>query len=138
MNETNAELARRGYEAALRGELEAIGELLAPDVKWHGGDPAAPGACNGRRQALEFMRRAVEGGNVGELVDVIGVGDKVVVVLRPSSSEGAQASAVANLTTFRNGQVVEMVHYPDPADALAAAGASTSVAEPEAPPKRPA
>jgi hypothetical protein len=26
---------------------------------------------------------------------------------------------VANLTTFRNGKVVEMVHYPNPDDALA-------------------
>jgi ketosteroid isomerase-like protein len=30
---------------------------------------------------------------------------------------------VANVATFRGGKVVEMVHYVDPADALAAAGA---------------
>ncbi len=28
----------------------------------------------------------------------------------------------ANLTTFRDGKVIEMVHYPNPADARAAAG----------------
>jgi len=32
------------------------------------------------------------------------------------------ASNVANLTTFRDGKVIEMVHYPDLEDALAAAG----------------
>ena len=29
---------------------------------------------------------------------------------------------VANLTTFRDGKVVEIVHYPDANDALAAVG----------------
>ena len=32
----------------------------------------------------------------------------------------------ANLTTFRDGRVVEMVHHDDPADALAAAGVTRS------------
>lgn len=68
MTETNLEIARRGYEAALRGDLETLREFLASDVKWHGGNPSAPGTCHSRDE------------------------------------------------------VVEMVHFPDPADALAAAG----------------
>ena len=36
---------------------------------------------------------------------------------------GEPDTRVANLTAFRNGKVVEMVHYPNVADALAAAGA---------------
>jgi ketosteroid isomerase-like protein len=122
MAETNVELARRGYEAALRGDLDAIRTLLDAHVKWHGGDPSAPGSCHNRDQALEFMRQALSRRGVGELVDVIGAGDKVVVVIRPPVEEGGQADPVANLTTFRDGKVVEMVHYPNPADALAAAG----------------
>jgi ketosteroid isomerase-like protein len=122
MTESNAELARRGYEAVLRGDLDVIAGMLAPDVKWHGGDPAAVGACQNRTQALEVMRGAIEHGNVGELVDVVGSDDKVVVILRPPREAGAPARLVANLTTFRDGRVVEMVHYADPDDALAAAG----------------
>lgn len=123
MSQANVELARRGYEAALRGELEAISDLLAPDVRWHGGDPSAPGACAGRDQALRFMRRTVEGGSIGELIEVVDAGEQVVVVLQPALSEtGEGPGPVANLTTFRDGKVVEMVHYPDPAAALAAAG----------------
>ena len=45
---------------------------------------------------------------------------KVVVIMGPPASDGAHAWTAANLTTFRNGKVVEIVHYPDPADALAA------------------
>jgi ketosteroid isomerase-like protein len=114
---TNAELARRGYEAALRGDLEAIGALLDPHVKWHGGDPSAPGACRNRDDALAFMQRAFGRGGVGELVDVVDAGDKVVVIMRPRGEDGA----VANLTTFRDGKVVEMVHFAEPDEALAAA-----------------
>ena len=124
MAESNVELARQGFEAALRGDLDAIGSLLDPEVKWHGGDASAPGACRNREQALEVMTRARDRlGNV-ELVDVVGVGKKVVVIMRPPSAEGGQARAVANLSTFRDGKVVEMVHYPDPDEALAAARAT--------------
>ena len=41
--------------------------------------------------------------------------------MRPPQEAGAGAELVANLTTFREGKVVEMVHYPNPDDALAAA-----------------
>jgi hypothetical protein len=56
MTESNVELARRGFEAALSGDLDAIREFLDPEVKWHGGDPSAAGACHNREQALESMR----------------------------------------------------------------------------------
>jgi hypothetical protein len=92
-------------------------------VKWHGGDPSAPGACHNREEALEFIRQAGGRRGIGELVDVIAAGDKVVVILRPVAAGGEQAALSANLTTFRHGRAVEMVHYPSPEDALAAAGA---------------
>jgi ketosteroid isomerase-like protein len=120
MTESNVEAARRGFAAVLRGDLEVIGELLDPDVKWHGGDPTADRACQNRDQALSFMRQsAVVRGDGFELVDVVGAGDRVVVIMRPPAEGSDRAAPVANLTTFRNGKVVEMVHYPNPDDALA-------------------
>jgi len=44
------------------------------------------------------------------------------VMMRPPSLEGEPAALSANLTTFRDGKVIEMVHYPSPEEALAAAG----------------
>jgi ketosteroid isomerase-like protein len=124
MVESNVETARRGFEAALRGDIAAIGELLDPEVKWHGGDPSAEGSCQNREQALAFMRQSeVIAGGRFELVDVVGVDDKVVVIMRSPAQEDQPGSLSADLTTFRDGKVIEMVHYPDPDDALAAVGA---------------
>jgi ketosteroid isomerase-like protein len=120
VSESNVELARRGWEAAQRGDLDVIGELLDPDVKWHGGDPES--GCQNRVQTLEFMRRAAKRRALPELVDVVGAGDKVAVIMARPSEQGGK-ELVANLTTFRDGKVVEMVHYPDANDALAAVGA---------------
>jgi len=121
MTESNVALARRGYEAIMRGDLDAIRELLDPDVKWHGGDPSD--GCQNRKQTLEWMRRnwTRRGGPPAELVEMIDAGDKVVVVMRRTGEDG-EPELVANLTTFRGGKVVEMVHYPNPDDARAAAG----------------
>ena len=52
-------------------------------------------------------------------MDVIGVGDQVVAVMRPPGADALRA----NLTTFRNGKFVEMVAFESPEAALAAAGA---------------
>jgi len=120
--ETNADIARRGYEAVVRGDLEAVREFLDPEVKWHAGDPTATGACRNRQEALEFMRHARRSGRVGELVEVVDAGEKVVVIMRPPANDSEPPHLAANVTTFRDGRAVEIVHYPDPEDALAAAG----------------
>jgi ketosteroid isomerase-like protein len=121
MTETNVELARRGYEAIMSGDLDAIRDLLDPDVKWHGGDPSD--GCQNRKQALEWMRnaRTRRGSPPAELIEMVDAGDKIVVIMRLTGEDG-EPERVANLTTFRDGKVVEMVHYPNPDDALAAAG----------------
>jgi ketosteroid isomerase-like protein len=123
MSEQNVQLARRGYEAMLAGNLELIEELLDPGVTWHGGDPRDRAACHDRQEALAFMRRARGRGGIGELVDVIDAGARVVVIIRPPSVNGEPAEPVANLSTFREGKVTEMIHYPNVDDALAAANA---------------
>jgi ketosteroid isomerase-like protein len=119
VSSANVELARHGYQAALDGDLGALREFLAPDVKWHGGDPTASGACTNRGQAMEFITRAREAGRMGELVEVIDAGDQVVVVMRTPAAGGALR---ANLTTIRDGKAVEMVAFESPEAALAAAG----------------
>jgi ketosteroid isomerase-like protein len=123
MGATNVELARRGFEAVLRGDLEVVSDLLDRDVKWHGGDPDAPGACRNRRQALAFLGRASERLRDVEVLDVVGAGDNVIVIVGALAPDGDPAWTAANVSTFRDGKVVEIVHYPDARDALVAVGA---------------
>ena len=116
MTESNIDRARRGFEAIGRGDYETVGELLHPDVKWHGGNPVD--GCLNRDQVLAFMQRPERPSGVVELVELVDAEDQVVVIMRPPGDTELRA----NLTTFRDGLVVEMVHFDDPGDALAAAG----------------
>jgi hypothetical protein len=68
------------------------------------------------------MRRARSRQRIGELIDVVDAGDQVVVIIRASSDDSEPVTLSANLTTFRDGRAIEMVHYPNPEDALTAAG----------------
>jgi ketosteroid isomerase-like protein len=122
MSESNVQIARRGYEAVMRGDFEAVREFLDPAVRWHAGGPDSQGACRNRREALEYMRRARQRRPIAELVDVVDAGDKVVVVLRSRGSDDDEPVLSANVTTFRDGKATEMVHYPSADDAFAAVG----------------
>lgn len=121
MSSSNLELARRGYEALARGDLEEVAALLDENVKWHMGDPTAAGACRDREQALAWIGRPGRPGPP-EVVEMIDAGDRVVVILRPAPIEGEPALLRGQISTFRDGKVVEMVGYETPEGALAAAG----------------
>lgn len=122
MDESKTELARRGWEAASRGDFDLLASILDADVKWHGGDPTAEGTCQNRSQALHWMERARSARPMPELIDAREAGDKVVLVLRPRVAEGEEAQLTANVSTFRDGKVVEMVHFERAEDALHAVG----------------
>jgi ketosteroid isomerase-like protein len=124
MSAANVELARRGYEAVARGDLGPVSRLLADDVKWHGGDADATGSCRSRDEALTFLRVALKRRRVGRLVDLIDAGDDVVIIMQPPTVDGVTPPRRANVTTFRDGKVVEMVAFENPEAALTAAGIS--------------
>jgi ketosteroid isomerase-like protein len=93
MPESNAQLARPGFEAVARGDLEAIGELLDPNVQWHGGDPG-PWSCHSRDDALDFIRRVRADGRVGRLEEVVEAGERVVVIMRQGTLRAPTTSVV--------------------------------------------
>ena len=119
MSQELVEVARRGYEAARDGDFDTVRAFLDPGVKWHGGDVGS--GCQNSNQALEWMRSARRRGPIGELVELIDAGDKVVVIMR-RAGDGGEPELIANLTTFRDGRAIEIVHYPNPDDARVAAG----------------
>lgn len=123
MSQANVEIARRGFAAIAAGDLETVADLMAPDVRWHAGDPDSEWACRSREQALAYMRSRQTPQRAGELLDVVDAGDRVVVVLQPPpDEEGVTPPPRANVTTIRDGQVVEMIGFESPQDALAHVG----------------
>ena len=125
----NEQLARDGYEALMRGELEVIEDLMAPDLTWHWWKHG-PWDCHSRAEALEVIRDRMGQDAIGELREVTDLGeDRVLVVMgvRTNSavtvadlglSEGHEETA--NVVTFRDGKVVAMQDYRTRAEALEA------------------
>jgi ketosteroid isomerase-like protein len=120
---SHADTARAAFAAIARGDFDTLGELLDPEVKWHGGNVAD--GCQNRDQALAWIRGrdARDAGPLPELIDVVEAGDRLVVVMQPApSDEDPEPRQTANFAIFRDGKVVEMVHYDDADAALSALG----------------
>ncbi len=129
MSEQNVELVRKGYEALMRGDLDSVAELFAPDLSWrwwqHG-----PWDCHSREEAMTVIRERFGRRAIGELVEVIDVDEERIVVVMRRNPESERSHAdegvpegddeSANLVTIRDGKVVSMQDYRTKADALAA------------------
>lgn len=110
----NLDLVRRGWEAAVRGDVETVAGLLAEDVRWHAaGDDS--GGCQNRPEALQWMRAAIERGPAVEILEVQDLGENRVLV---TLQRGGAPEAHAQVVTIRHGKIAEMVVYPTPAEAL--------------------
>jgi uncharacterized protein len=133
-SQANAELLLRGYHAFVAGDLDAIEEMLDPDVEW-----LAAGESDAivitRDRVLEVVaERAGEGYHV--VVDrAIGLADRVVVSMRFSrieidasddrplqSRRSYLLGRWAAVVYMRGGRVVRVEEHPHLEAALEAAG----------------
>ena len=130
MSRENVELARRGYEAFARGDLDAIFEsFMHPEIEAHD-PPEIPDAAIYRGR--EAVRRDWE--HTSELFEDFSVdvdktfdrGDEVVVFLRfRGRGRGSTAEVeapMAHVWTIRDGQAVRLRQFIDRAAALEAVG----------------
>jgi uncharacterized protein len=129
MSRENIEVARRGYEAFARGDLDAVLELMDPEIEAHD-PPEMPDAAIHRGH--EAVRRDWE--QTAELLDdfsievekYIDAGDELVVYLiyRGRGREsGAEVEArMAHIWTIREGKSIRLRQYLDRSDALEAVG----------------
>jgi ketosteroid isomerase-like protein/catechol 2,3-dioxygenase-like lactoylglutathione lyase family enzyme len=133
MSKSNVALARAGYEALIRGDIDAVRELMAPDLTWSAPVPG-PGDCLNRREAIAMLEERRSAGAIGELKDVVRVDDdRVMVVLGRARStfdagepgRSPDRHEVISLLAFREGRVVSMHDYPS-RDAAIAGGAESS------------
>jgi ketosteroid isomerase-like protein len=125
----NEQLARDGYEALMRGEVEVVENLMAPGLTWHWWEHG-PWDCHSRDEAMAVIRERLDQRAVGELIEVTEVEpDQVLIVsrARPDSEVRPEDLGLApdhletaNVITFRDGKVIAMHDYRTKAEALEA------------------
>src|SRR5882757_6459637 len=120
MSEQNAELARRGYEALMSGDVDTVFELFDPNLDWQGWGPPA-GDCHSRAEAMMLIKERLAERAIGELVEVIDVDEEQIIVVMRRNPESKRSyadaglpeghDATANLVTIRDAKVVAMQDY---------------------------
>jgi ketosteroid isomerase-like protein len=123
MQPSNLELVRSGFEAASRGDIDAIAGLLDDDVYW-GADGG--GGCENRQQTLRWMREGIARGVHVDLLDARELSDGRVVLLlqrtTPHDGEAELPDPHGQIISFRDGKITQMLVYPTAEEALSAAG----------------
>ena len=123
MATSDAELVREAWAAVGRGDVAAIASVFSEDVRWHGLDDPDSG-CHGRGEAVEFVKRALADGVTAEATDVRDAGDRVVVTVQLHHPDewGDRPEPHGEVVTVRDGEIAEIIVYPNVTDALRAAG----------------
>jgi ketosteroid isomerase-like protein len=130
MPQENVELVRQGYEAFNAGGLDAIVQLLDPNIEWGTPEQAMEGGYSGHEGVRRFWSDFTD---VFERYrfepeDFIAVGDRVVVPFRfiaTAKATGVEAEERwVNIWTIRDGKAVRLEQYTDVPTGFAAAGLS--------------
>jgi ketosteroid isomerase-like protein len=86
MSNENADLIGRAYRAYASGDLQAMLEFVDPDLEWTYLDPSLedpqPQVCHGRHELESALARQAGRGLRAQLEEVVGQGDRVMVVVR--------------------------------------------------------
>jgi uncharacterized protein len=125
----NVEMMREGYDALAREDMEAILELLDPEIEIHD-RPEAPDArtYHGHEGALTALGLNLDAFEEFRLEPerFIGGGEQVVVILRLSGRGKTSGipveDRIAHHWSIRDGKAVRLQVFSDPSEALRAAG----------------
>ena len=139
MSQAAVDLLLRGYRAFVAGDLDAIEQMLDPEVEWVGIGEVAGTADRG--DVLDILRERLDEQYAVTLDRCIGIGERVVVSMRFSRTEADPTDdrplqsrrtylvgRYAAIVTTRDGHVVRVDEHPSLAAALDAAGVEDEVA----------
>lgn len=126
----NATLIKQAFEGYARGDLAAVLDLVDPDLEWTYLDPAEadpqPQVCHGRHELEHALERQRRQGLRSVVEEVIGHGDKVMVVTHTPGLDALRARQADDrnfdVFTMRDGRVVALRAFRDRTEALAFAG----------------
>jgi ketosteroid isomerase-like protein/catechol 2,3-dioxygenase-like lactoylglutathione lyase family enzyme len=135
MSTDNAALVRRGFEAFLSGDFDALRAVLAPDAQWLWWEPI-PGDCHDPDKILATLQDRRREGVVTGLNDIVDGGEKLLVeVTGPQLQQwGLPDGRACMVVTVRDGRIVRMQDHPSRDAALFDAGLAP---RPQAPPLAP-
>jgi ketosteroid isomerase-like protein len=124
--EEEIELVRGGYEAFNRGDLDAVAELLHPDIVWNRVADVET-AVQGSQQVRQFMEPEVFSRQRNEIHSIEALGE-CVLVDGTFHGEGAGSGIEVtqrgfHLWSFRDGKAVEFTYFLDRDEAVRAARA---------------
>jgi len=124
--EPSAEKLVERVGAALdSGDLETIGELLHPNVRWGAPDDPEP-SCQNRRQVLAWYQRGRDAGVRARVTEVVAHGDKILVGLSvvgtQSADEADREMTRWQVLTVVHGQIVDIRAFDDRNEAATRAG----------------
>jgi ketosteroid isomerase-like protein len=129
VSQENVQLLRRGIKAWNAGDIDALLELLDPDVEWTFSDrfPDAIGTVQGKDAVVQFLRTFSEPWAQIETTPrrIVEAGDDVVVDVEfvARSHEGAEVKLrLGHVWTGHNGRCTRFRAYPTFAEALQAVG----------------
>jgi ketosteroid isomerase-like protein/ankyrin repeat protein len=119
----NDDLVRSSFDAFLRGDWNALAQVMAPDVQWLWYEPGE-WDCHDRRKVLATLFERQREGVITGLDNVVAVDERVFVEVRGPRLEewGLPDGRACMVVTVRDGRIVRMQDYPNRAAALAGAG----------------
>jgi ketosteroid isomerase-like protein len=124
----NLDLLQAAYQRAGRDGVDAVVDLLDPQVEWLAATPG-PWDCHDREQVLETFRRQYEHGVRADFGEPIEAGDKVILDVRPYRRDElgnkTDRQRLWQVLTMREGKIVRIQDCTDQATALQAAGLPT-------------
>ena len=132
MSQENVEAYKRAVEAANRRDIDALLEVLDPDVEWHARLPMAGGDAvdRGHEGVRAFVQELWEtlADTKLEFPEILDAGDQVVGLGHLSGRGETSGIAVempfAYVTDYRNAKAVRVRAFLDHDEALEAAGLS--------------
>jgi ketosteroid isomerase-like protein len=109
----NEELARKGYEAFAKGDMDTLNDLFADDIKWHApGRGPLSGDYNGKQEVFDVFAKVFElsGGTFNlELHDVLANDEHVATLLTAKGERNGKKLASRGVQVFhvKDGKVTE-------------------------------
>jgi ketosteroid isomerase-like protein len=138
MATANSDLIRAAFEAFLRGDTDALRDLMDPGVQWLWYE-AGEWDCHDREKVLRTLAERQRQGVVTGLDRIVDGGEQVFVeVTGPTLEEwGLPEGRASVVVTVREGKIVRLQDHRSREEALAGAGlAPQPRPAPPAPPER--